>query len=656
MAYSAGNLEIRLLGNGNSAVAEITKTANALNSLSNSLSNTSSQLKSVDKNGEYVTTTLRKIQSTAKSTTAVVNNAGGKSGGGLFGGALGMAKLTTTIYAAMRLGRAVARITKLGSDYVETLNLWQVAMRDNLDMATEFVNKMNKAYSISEKTVMQAQATFKNMIGSLGDLSSETAYQLSEAITQMAIDYSSLYNVSIENAINKFQSALAGQVRPIRSISGYDITEKTIQALYESMGGTKTQRQLSRTEKQLLAIYAVFNQMSASGALGDMSKTLDNFANQSRIMAENWERLGTWIGVSIQQLLQESGIMVKINALLITATELAKAFAFSLGAGQENFIDGIFESAENTNNEVDELQGKLLDFDKFRALSTEEDELSIDQALLNAMSGYSSYLDEANNKAQELAEKWLVEIFGFTKDTNGELVASETTISTIKDTLEKVLIIATLLVAVLTGGWVGAIIWLVGYLYTTNEGFRNLINGLFELLVPIIDVIFELIDALSPVFDFIADLIVYLKPVVDVIVAIIKYIIDAVKALIDLIKLLFSFDLDKARGLVGFTTNVGKWFSDFKLDFFAEGGMPDKGTLFVAGEAGAEMVYSTPSGQSGVANVEQIAQATYNGTTRALNAWWGGMQAKNDIPAFREVSKTGIYEVAKGEMKRRGEW
>ena len=120
----------------------------------------------------------------------------------------------------------------------ETMNLWQVAMRDNLDMADEFVNKMNKAYGVSTKTVMQAQATFKNMIGSLGDLSSETAYQLSEAITQMALDYSSLYNVKLQQAVEKFQSALAGQVRPIRSISGYDITEKTIHTLYQSLGGT----------------------------------------------------------------------------------------------------------------------------------------------------------------------------------------------------------------------------------------------------------------------------------------------------------------------------------------------------------------------------------------------------------------------------------
>ena len=42
---------------------------------------------------------------------------------------------------------------------------------------------------------------------------------------------------------------------------------------------------------------------------------------------------------------------------------------------------------------------------------------------------------------------------------------------------------------------------------------------------------------------------------------------------------------------------------------FAEGGLPDKGTMFIAGESGAEIVYNTSSGQSGVVNVQQIKQA-----------------------------------------------
>jgi hypothetical protein len=81
---------------------------------------------------------------------------------------------------------------------------------------------------------------------------------------------------------------------------------------------------------------------------------------------------------------------------------------------------------------------------------------------------------------------------------------------------------------------------------------------------------------------------------------------------------------------------------------YAEGGLPDKGTVFRAGEAGAEIVYNTPSGQSGVANVQQIAQAQLS----ALNSWW--KTARNDIPVFEGVSESGLYTVVDGEASRRG--
>lgn len=42
---------------------------------------------------------------------------------------------------------------------------------------------------------------------------------------------------------------------------------------------------------------------------------------------------------------------------------------------------------------------------------------------------------------------------------------------------------------------------------------------------------------------------------------------------------------------------------------FAEGGVPDKGSLFYAGEAGAELVHSMPSGNTGVTNVAQFKEA-----------------------------------------------
>jgi hypothetical protein len=346
----------------------------------------------------------------------------------------GFAKLGVSVYMLRRMGRFMANLVQAGSDYNETLNLWQVAMRNNLDVADQFVNKMQKAYGISTKTLMNAQAIFKNMIGSLGQISDATAYALSEALVQMSADFASLYNVTIESAFQKMQAMLAGQVRPIRS-AGLDMTETTLFMFYQQLGGTKTMRQLNRTEKQLLSILAVYKQMGSAGALGDMSKTLNQFANQSRMMTEYWAELKTWSGLVLKDLIDQSGALIYINAALITMTEVVKAIAKSRGLGDENFLTGLFETAEATNDAVDELQGKLLDFDKFRSLEgASASPLAIDEKLLQAITGYSSKIDQAQNAAQQLANSW-GEILGFTIGANGEWEISEEKLSSIENTL-----------------------------------------------------------------------------------------------------------------------------------------------------------------------------------------------------------------------------
>ena len=317
----------------------------------------------------------RKLKGLSNWSGSVGTGAGGKnkSGGGFFG-ALG--KITTVYFIARRLGSAIAKIAQAGADYTETLNLWETAMTRNLDQATAFVKKMNEAYGISEKTLMNAQATFKNMLGSLGQISESVAYSLSEGITQMAIDYASLYNVTFDKAFEKFQSALAGQVRPIRSVSGYDITENTIYELYKQLGGEKSVRNLSRTEKQLLAILAVFNQMEASGAIGDLNKTMNSYANQSRVMAEAWSELVSYAGMLLTYIVQESGLITKITAGILTISRYFKALAKSIGAVVSfggDIFGGTETSAENASDAIDGLNGKLLDFDKFRALNENQD-------------------------------------------------------------------------------------------------------------------------------------------------------------------------------------------------------------------------------------------------------------------------------------------
>ena len=99
-----------------------------------------------------------------------------------------IAKLYFVRNITKQLGQDLAKVVQYGIDYEETLNLWQVAMKGNIAQARIFVSEMNKAYGISSATVMNYQATFKNMLSALGGISQDTAYGLSEALSQMALD------------------------------------------------------------------------------------------------------------------------------------------------------------------------------------------------------------------------------------------------------------------------------------------------------------------------------------------------------------------------------------------------------------------------------------------------------------------------------------
>lgn len=603
------------------------------------------------------------------------------------GGMFGFAKLGINVYLLRRMGRGVANLVQAGSDYTETLNLWQVAMRNNLDTADQFINKMQKAYGISSKTLMNAQAIFKNMIGSLGQISDATAYALSEALVQMSADFASLYNVTIESAFQKMQAMLAGQVRPIRS-AGLDMTETTLFMFYQQLGGTKTMRQLNRTEKQLLSILAVYQQMGSAGALGDMTKTLNQFANQSRMMTEYWSELKTWSGLLLKDLVDQSGMLIYINALLITTTEIIKAIAKSRGLGEENFIDGMFEATEATNDEIDELQGKLLDFDKFRSLEgASASPLAIDEKLLEALTGYSSKIDQAENKAKQLAETWLK--FWINEETGGLTEDAERVLS-VMEGLVKVL--GTLL-SIKVAAWLGHFVKGLFALKIAGQSVSTLgISVIIFALIEFVDAIRNGDDALATAMLMLAgtatvfvllnskiapaikslknfnEALVFLGAIILITgiaqfihawddmsgmqraVGIIAAVTGAVAGLVVALKL-FKMNWAGAMGVAAMVAGTALAVtSSIKIPNYEMGASDiDSGTVFRAGEFGkTEAVYTGSNGKTNVANVRQMEQAFYNALSRHSREGNGTIVVQTYLDGEK------VYENTTSKAKARG--
>ena len=398
-----------------------------------------------------------------------------------------IAKLYFVRNITKQLGQDLAKVVQYGIDYEETLNLWQVAMRGNISQARTFVSEMRNAYGIASATLMNYQATFKNMLSALDGLNEDVAYGLSEALTGMALDYASLYNTSIESAMTKFQAVLAGQVRPIRSESGYDITENTIFGIYQDLGGTKSVRQLDQMEKRLLRILAVYKQMQGT-ATGDLKKTIESSANQLRVMKEQAQEFATWIGVAFNTLFEKSGILIEINAYLYALSALAEQFAVSLGYVEKDYsikepIDEANTALDGANEKVDELQGKLLGFDKFQVLSTGNvDNGNVDLAaeITKAIQEYQRIINDAENPAFKRSLE-LLKAWGLELDENGKIVGGFDKIKQRVTDIAKSIGGLLTFIGLMTKPWL-VLVGAIEYAYWSNEEFRKSTNDLLKAL------------------------------------------------------------------------------------------------------------------------------------------------------------------------------
>lgn len=634
-------------------------------------------------------TSLVALSQTLKSMKSPTSTGGGKTSNGgtnktnenlnIFAT---LGKWNYMINMARYYGRSLANIVQLSMDYVETQNLWQVANRNNLEMAEQFIQKMNKAYGVSEATLMNYQAIFKNMLSALGDLSDEVSSGLSMQLTQMALDFSSLYNVTIPSAMQKFQAVLSGQVRPIRSVSGYDITENTIFDLYAGAGGEKTMRQLSQIEKRLLRIVAVFDQMGATGATGDMAKTIESASNQARIMNEQFKETMTWAGQLVLIWMDNSKLLQKINAMLITAKEIMRAIVYDVGYSDKNFLDGLVTSAEEAEESVNDIQGKLLSFDKFEALnSNQSNVLGIDQTVLDLLQKINYETQDFQMEANKLSKEWL-DMLGFVDD-NGDGVYEITEkarelfdvfnsikpvlklFSTIFSGIGKMLIAVAPMLRDIIDFIMPAVEWLLDKFVIINEWMINIYTKVFEFIKKIPQYLAVLKVLFSSLGDFLGKFFTNIwhgisNGFANMVNGIVNGFVSMINSFIDLLNNnKVTKAINKISGFFGKDNLVKFDKIDYTMNWkpypaYATGGFPEDGFFYANS---GELVGQFSNGRTAVANNDQIVTGITQGVYSAMmayNAQTRGQGGSGDV--YLDGTKVGRV-VAKGshqEMVRVG--
>ena len=266
------------------------------------------------------------------------------------------------------------------TDYIETVNLFQVSMGEFYDEAYDYAMLVNDRLGIDPNEWMRAQGVFMSMANGFG-LARQQAYDLSEGLTELAYDLSSLYNEDAEQSVLRLQSALSGEIEPIRRL-GISISQATLQEYALAHGIDESVAAMTEQEKALLRSLVLMEGAGRIGAIGDFAKTLESPANSMRVLRQEINQLGRALGTLLLPILVQ--IIPWVQAFVEVVTDAISSLATFLGFqmpewDNEDWGQGVTDGAENLEDalgnateQAKELKSQLIGIDELNVLGSQK--------------------------------------------------------------------------------------------------------------------------------------------------------------------------------------------------------------------------------------------------------------------------------------------
>lgn len=228
-------------------------------------------------------TSTEKYNASARKATSTT----GKFTSGLK--ALNVAAVAITF---RKIGQFIAQAVTESNKYQEDLNLFTVALGQYAAEAQNYAEKVSDVMGIDPAQWLRNQGVFNTLLTGFGD-TAERAQLMSQNLTQLGYDISSFFNISIEDAMQKLQSGISGELEPLRRL-GYDLSQARLEQTALNLGIKESVANMTQAEKAELRYYAIMTQVTT--AQGDMARTLEAPANQLRILQAQLTQAARAIG------------------------------------------------------------------------------------------------------------------------------------------------------------------------------------------------------------------------------------------------------------------------------------------------------------------------------------------------------------------------
>ena len=256
---------------------------------------------------------------------------------------------------------------KAYSDLSESTNAVEKTFGDAADAILEIGKNSATSFGLSKAEfnsfAVSLHGFAENIAGEGGSIVAVT-----EKLIKRAADFASIHNIEVRDALDIFQSTLAGQSKPIRAY-GKDISDAAVQLFALETGIIDTKREMTEGEKQM-ARYGLLLRVTEDWA-GDFADTADELANKERIVNSQLtdskallgEVLAPLKNVSLEM---EQGFIKQITAASIALGTFigeltdgeAALLAFENQTGESvekigDVIEGVDENWKSWTHEID---------------------------------------------------------------------------------------------------------------------------------------------------------------------------------------------------------------------------------------------------------------------------------------------------------------
>lgn len=307
----------------------------------------------------------------------------GRASKGTFNLASAIGKLYATYWILFRAFGKIGQAIDISSSLTEVQNVVDVTFGDMAYKVEELAKTSIEQFGMSELSLKQYASRFQAMGSAMGisgnaiksaneylneqtkgyvGLSSSMA-DVSLNLTKLTADMASFYNVEQKDVAEDLEAVFTGMTRPLRQY-GLDLTEATLKEWAMTHGLNSNIDAMTQAEKTMLRYQYVMANTGA--AQGDFARTADTWANQVRILKQNFEQLASVIGgVSINVL---KPFVKALNSSMSYAIAFAKTISESLGKifgwTYEEGGGGIandFEDAAGSAGDIADSTGKAAD-------------------------------------------------------------------------------------------------------------------------------------------------------------------------------------------------------------------------------------------------------------------------------------------------------